>query len=98
MGFYGSRDRSGRSGHAVVAMLAWGWVSDRLSVLRESQLWRDKSWQAYRRNRALQKGVNPFARHHGINRSQSNTILTGRRVVGAAIAELFGLRKAYVVK
>jgi DNA-binding transcriptional regulator YdaS (Cro superfamily) len=38
-----------------------------------------------------------FARHHGINRSQLNTILTGRRAVGAAIAELIGLRKAYIV-
>jgi hypothetical protein len=43
-------------------------------------------------------GQSAFARHHGINRSQLNTILTGRRVVGVAIAELVGLRKAYVVK
>ena len=41
-------------------------------------------------------GQGAFARHHGINRSHLNTILTGRRVVGAAIAELVGLRKAYV--
>jgi DNA-binding phage protein len=40
-------------------------------------------------------GQSAFARHHGINRSQLNTILTGRIVVGAAIAELVGLRKAY---
>jgi hypothetical protein len=33
-------------------------------------------------------GQSAFARHHGINRSHLNTILTGRRVVGAAIAEL----------
>jgi hypothetical protein len=43
-------------------------------------------------------GQSAFARHHGINRSQLNTILTGRRRVGHAIAELVGLRKAYVVK
>ena len=42
-------------------------------------------------------GQGAFARHHGINRSQLNTILTGRRAVGAAIAELVGLRKAYIV-
>ena len=41
-------------------------------------------------------GQSAFAGHHGINRSHLNTILTGRRVVGAAIAELVGLRKAYV--
>jgi len=41
-------------------------------------------------------GQAAFAGHHGINRSHLNTILTGRRVVGAAIAELVGLRKAYV--
>ena len=45
-----------------------------------------------------EEGQSAFARHHGINRSQLNTILTGRRVVGATIAELVGLRKAYVVK
>jgi DNA-binding transcriptional regulator YdaS (Cro superfamily) len=43
-------------------------------------------------------GQSAFARHHGINRSQLNTILTGRRAVGAAIAELVGLRTVYVVK
>ena len=41
-------------------------------------------------------GQAAFAGHHRINRSHLNTILTGRRVVGAAIAELVGLRKAYV--
>jgi hypothetical protein len=43
-------------------------------------------------------GQSAFARRHGINRSQLNMILTGRRTVGAAIAELVGLRKAYVLK
>jgi hypothetical protein len=43
-------------------------------------------------------GQSAFARHHGINRAQLNTILTGRRAVGTAFAELVGLRKAYVVK
>ena len=43
-------------------------------------------------------GQSAFARHHRINRSQLNTILSGKRVVGVAIAELVGLRKAYVVK
>jgi len=42
-------------------------------------------------------GQTAFARH-GINRSLLNRILTSRRTVGAAIAELVGLRKAYVVK
>jgi hypothetical protein len=32
-------------------------------------------------------GQSAFDRHHGINRNRLNTILTGKRVVGSAIAE-----------
>jgi DNA-binding phage protein len=43
-------------------------------------------------------GQSAFARHHGINRSLLNRILGGRKPVAATIAEVVGLRKAYVLK
>ena len=38
-----------------------------------------------------------FAKHHGINRTYLNMILSGRRPVGDAVAETLGLHKVYVV-
>ena len=38
-----------------------------------------------------------FAKHHGINRTYMNMILSGKRPVGDSIAEALGLHKAYVV-
>ena len=38
-----------------------------------------------------------FAKHHGINRTYVNMVLSGKRPVGDSIAEALGLHKAYVV-
>jgi len=37
-----------------------------------------------------------FAKHHGINRTYLNMVLSGKRPVGDAIAEALGLHKVYV--
>jgi hypothetical protein len=39
-----------------------------------------------------------FAKHHGINRTYLNMVLTGKRPVGDAVAEALGLRKVYTAK
>ena len=38
-----------------------------------------------------------FAKHHGINRTYLNMVLSGKRPVGDAVAETLGLHKVYVV-
>jgi hypothetical protein len=38
-----------------------------------------------------------FAKHHGINRTYLNMILSGKRPVGDTVAEALGLHKVYVV-
>ena len=39
-----------------------------------------------------------FAKHHGINRTYLNMVLSGKRPVGDAIAEAIGLHKVYMAK
>jgi hypothetical protein len=39
-----------------------------------------------------------FAKHHGINRTYLNMVLSGKRPVGDAVADILGLRKVYIVK
>jgi hypothetical protein len=38
-----------------------------------------------------------FAKHHGINRTYLNMVLSGKTPVGDAVAEALGLHKVYVV-
>jgi DNA-binding phage protein len=39
-----------------------------------------------------------FAKHHGINRTQLNLVLSGKRSLGDAVAEAIGLQKVYKAK
>jgi hypothetical protein len=39
-----------------------------------------------------------FAKRHGINRTYLNMVLSGKRPVTDAVAEVLGLRKVYVPK
>ena len=39
-----------------------------------------------------------FAKHHSVNRTYLNMVLSGKRPLGDAIAEALGLRKMYVVE
>ncbi len=39
-----------------------------------------------------------FAKHHGINRTYLNMVLSGKRPVGDGIAETLGLHKVYAVR
>ncbi len=43
-------------------------------------------------------GQTAFANHHGINRSNLNMILHGKRPMGPAIADALGLRTVYISK
>jgi transposase len=43
-------------------------------------------------------GQTAFAKRHGINRSRVNSILTGKRRPGDAVAKALGLRKVYVAE
>jgi len=39
-----------------------------------------------------------FAQHHGIDRTYLSKVLSGKRPVGDAVAEVLGLRKVYKAK
>jgi hypothetical protein len=39
-----------------------------------------------------------FAKHHSVNRTYLNMVLSGKRPMGERVAEALGLHKAYVVK
>jgi hypothetical protein len=39
-----------------------------------------------------------FAKHHRVNRTYLNMVLSGKRPVGDAIAEAIGLHKVYIAK
>jgi hypothetical protein len=39
-----------------------------------------------------------FAKHHSVNRTYLNMVLSGKRPMGDAIAEALGLRKVYVAE
>ena len=38
-----------------------------------------------------------FAKHHGVNRTYLNMVLSGKRPMGDAVAEALGLHRVYVV-
>jgi hypothetical protein len=39
-----------------------------------------------------------FARHHGVNRTYLNMVLSGKRSIGHSGAEALGLRRLYVIE
>jgi len=39
-----------------------------------------------------------FAKHHGINRTYLNMVLSGKRPAGSTVAEALGLRKVYAAE
>jgi len=39
-----------------------------------------------------------FAKSHGVNRTELNSILNGRRRISASLAKALGLRRVYVVE
>jgi hypothetical protein len=43
-------------------------------------------------------GQSAFAKRHGVNRTELNSILNGRRRISASLAKALGLRRVYVVE
>ena len=43
-------------------------------------------------------GQAAFAKHHSVNRTHLNMVLSGKRPIGDAVAEALGLHKVYVVE
>ena len=43
-------------------------------------------------------GQTAFAKHHGINRTYLNMVLSGKRPAGSTVAEALGLRKVYAAE
>jgi DNA-binding phage protein len=43
-------------------------------------------------------GQSAFAKRHGVNRTELNSILNGRRRISTSIAKALGLRRVYVVE
>jgi hypothetical protein len=39
-----------------------------------------------------------FAKHHSVNRTYLNMVLSGKRPLGGAVGEALGLHRVYVVK
>jgi DNA-binding phage protein len=43
-------------------------------------------------------GQTAFAKRHGVNRTELNSILNGRRRISSSVAKALGLRRVYVVE